>query len=282
MALSSSQLEAFAEVARTGNFSRAAAKLRLTQSALSQRVLNLEGELGVSLFVREPRRLRLTEAGQTLFKHCQLRSELESEALEQLHAERRGSELSGVLRLAGYSTVVWSVAVPALGELVRKHPGVQVEMAVREMRELPGLLRSGEADFILMDRDLGRPDLERKLLGHEDYVRVASARKTAREEVFLDHDAEDETSRRFLGREGRLDRSFLDDIYGILAGVEQGWGSAVVPRHLVEGRSGLRVVPSKKALRSPVWLQYYRQPYYSRLHSQVIAALEQNAGRYLG
>ncbi len=57
------QLEAFSEVARLGNVSRAADTLSVTQPALTARLQGLERELGVELFVRAPRGMTLTHAG---------------------------------------------------------------------------------------------------------------------------------------------------------------------------------------------------------------------------
>src|SRR5207247_9677946 len=60
------QLEAFTEIARLGNVSRAATTLNLTQPALTARLQGLEGDLGVDLFVRGARGVTLTDAGRAL------------------------------------------------------------------------------------------------------------------------------------------------------------------------------------------------------------------------
>src|SRR3981189_206239 len=65
------QLEAFSEVARLGNVSRAADTLSVTQPALSARLQGLERELGVELFVRAPRGMTLTDAGRALLPSAQ-------------------------------------------------------------------------------------------------------------------------------------------------------------------------------------------------------------------
>src|ERR1700730_130966 len=60
------QLRTFYEVATTGSFTRAAAKLYLSQPAVTQQIRALESELGFALFERHGRRLRLTAAGEAL------------------------------------------------------------------------------------------------------------------------------------------------------------------------------------------------------------------------
>ena len=65
------QLEAFSEVARLGNVSRAADTLSVTQPALTARLQGLERELGVDLFVRGARGMTLTDAGRALLPYAQ-------------------------------------------------------------------------------------------------------------------------------------------------------------------------------------------------------------------
>src|SRR5439155_17442250 len=65
------QLEAFSEVARLGNVSRAADTLSVTQPALTARLQGLERELGVELFVRVARGITLTDASRALLPYAQ-------------------------------------------------------------------------------------------------------------------------------------------------------------------------------------------------------------------
>ena len=84
MGLSSLYLDAFFAAARSLNFSLAARELHITQSALSQRIKGLEEELDLTLFVRLPRGVQLTDAGTRLLRYCQARFSMEQELLEQL------------------------------------------------------------------------------------------------------------------------------------------------------------------------------------------------------
>jgi DNA-binding transcriptional LysR family regulator len=65
------QLTAFQAVARTGNLTRAAAGLHLSQSALSTQIRNLEEELGVALFARQAKGMSLTRVGEALLPHAE-------------------------------------------------------------------------------------------------------------------------------------------------------------------------------------------------------------------
>lgn len=280
MKLSSLALEAFYAVSKTSNFSRAAKTLHITQSALSQRILNLEEQLETKLFIRDPSGARLSESGQVLLRYCQAQSALEEEALSRLGQSKNRKEpgLAGTIRIAGYSSVMRSIIFPRLSELVRKNPAIKIEAFVRELSELPALLRSGQADFIVLDRILESSELESRVLGEEEYVLVEAKRITGRNQIYLDHDPEDTTTRRFFELQGKrfpsgFRQSYLDDIYGILDGVASGWGRAVLPRHLIQNRSDLRVFSKMKPLRIPIVLHFYKQPYSSELFRNALQSM---------
>lgn len=280
MSLSSRQLDAFLEVARTRNFSRAAHNLRLTQPALSQRILNLEEELETVLFIREPSGIRLTERGEALLRYGQMRESMETELMTDWK-NPQPQKLGGVLRIGGYSTVMRSVMIPALRRMLSENPAIQVEIKTREIRELPTLLRQGEVDFLLVDSAINKSGWQSHRLGYEENVMVESARGPSAAESYLDHDPEDATTHAFF-RLNKLDarglrRSYLDEIYGILDGVAAGWGRAVVPRHLLKDRPDIRVLDGLRALRVPVVLHYYQQPFYSKLHQECLKCLLENA-----
>lgn len=152
--LASDRLEAFAAVAAEGSFTRGAKRIGITQSAVSQRVRKLEEDLSVTLFIRRRDNARLTSEGETLLRYVRAREGLEAEMLGGLRPARAAHKSShvGVLRVAGFSSVTRSIVVPALGSLVRENEGVVAHVFARELRELPQMLRTGEADLILTDR----------------------------------------------------------------------------------------------------------------------------------
>jgi DNA-binding transcriptional LysR family regulator len=276
MSLSSLYLDAFAEVARQKSFSAAAKKLNVTQSALSQRVLNLEEEIGFTLFVRDPAGVRLTELGQKLLRYCQSKELLETEFLSGLRTQDQKT-LGGVIRIAGFSSVTRSVILPALAELVRSHPLLELDLRTNELRELPQLLATGATDFIVLNQPLEKQGLTSHLLGYELNVLIQGTGKNAAEDVYLDHDEEDSMTHDFFRHQGRknppLKRRYLDEIYAIVDGVRLGLGRAVIPKHLIEGAKGIEIVSGLKPLRTPVYLCYYTQAYYSRLQTAVIEKL---------
>jgi DNA-binding transcriptional LysR family regulator len=282
MALAAHQLEAFHAVAETGGFSKAAKRLGVTQPALSQRIQQLEGELKRRLFVRSPAGVTVTDAGARLLRYCEAKRALESEVLDDLAVELGGAasaDLSGTVRVAAFSSIARSCVLPAIAPVFRENPRLIIDFSVHEMSELEARLGQGSAELVILDRAVPRPDVEAVSLGNEELVLVESRSVRSRDDVYLDHDPEDTTTLRYLGRNGvkirYVRRSFFDDVYGVLDAAIAGFGRAVVPRHLLVGTAGdaLRVVPDMKPARSPVVLHHFRQPSYTRAHVAVREAI---------
>lgn len=283
------QLDAFQAIVEAGGFSRAAKRLGVTQPALSQRIQQLEGGLGYRLFVRSPSGISVTEAGARLLRYCEAKRALESEVLEDLEASVTSpgsAELSGSVRVAAYSSTARSCVLPSLAPLFRENRLV-VDVRVLETRELASVIAQGTAEVVIIDRVLSRPDVEHEELGHEELVLVESAHHPTRADVYLDHDAEDETTFHFLAQNGVksrwVKRSFFNDIYGVLDAAALGFGRAVVAKHLLPGyRDKLRVVPKMHAPGLPVVLHWFRQPSYTRAHEAVRIAIARGVPPLLG
>ena len=277
MGLSSLYLDAFFAAARSLNFSLAAKELHITQSALSQRIKGLEEELDLTLFVRLPRGVQLTEAGARLLRYCQARFSMEQELLEQLTGKTSKQGLGGVVRIGGYSSVVRSILMPALGPLLRANRAVQVHFQNAEMRQLPDLLLTGNVDFIVSDSPVHRADLETVELGQEECVMARSANLEIDEDVYLDHDPDDPTTAKFFSLQSgtipEYRRNFMDEIYAIIDGVALGLGQAVVSRHLIARDPRIQVSPGFRSMFVPVLLHYHKQPFYTALQRAAIKEL---------
>jgi DNA-binding transcriptional LysR family regulator len=267
MILNSSQIEAFGAVAKTANFTTAARKIGITQSALSQRIFNLESELRTTLLIRGKSGITLTEAGQKLLRYCRTREQLEAELLNGLSA-------GGILRIGGYSSVMRSVVLEKLEPFLKKNPAIQPHFMTRELTDLPALFRSGEIDYMILDRKLESEQLETIQIGVEEYVLV-QARNYSGGEVYLDHDPEDDVTERYLRvAKSRLkyQRAYFDDVYGVLDAAKRGLGKAVMPKHLLQGENGLEILHPQVRMKNSVVLHFYKQPYYSKLHEHLLAA----------
>jgi DNA-binding transcriptional LysR family regulator len=122
------QLAAFCEVVERRSFSEAAARLGVTQPAVSQQVRSLEQRLGAQLLDRSGRRVEPTEAGLRLYRGAQKLLALEEQLLEEI-AEPDGP-LQGTLAL-GASTGPAAIVVPLLlCEFQRGNPELRVQLSV--------------------------------------------------------------------------------------------------------------------------------------------------------
>ena len=123
-------LAAFLIVAEEGSFTRAAAKLGTSQSALSQTVRRLEARLGVRLLARTTRSLAPTEAGERLLGR--LRPAMEDIAAGLASATELRDKPSGTIRLTtsehAASTILW----PALERLLPQYPDIKVEISINQ------------------------------------------------------------------------------------------------------------------------------------------------------
>lgn len=123
-------LVAFANVARHGSFTRAAAEGGVSASALSQSVRALEAQLNVRLFNRTTRRVALTEAGAQFLERVRPALSMLDAAYEALD-ETRG-EPAGTLRINLPRIASDLLVMPHMAEFARRYPSVVVELVLDE------------------------------------------------------------------------------------------------------------------------------------------------------
>jgi DNA-binding transcriptional LysR family regulator len=121
-------LAAFVAVAEEQSFTRAATKLGVSQSALSQTIRGLEARLGVRLLNRTTRRVAPTEAGERLLRTVAPRfAEIDAEltALGELR-----DKPAGTVRLTATENAAEAVLWPALERLLPNYPEIKVEIVI--------------------------------------------------------------------------------------------------------------------------------------------------------
>ena len=121
-------LVAFLAVAREGSFTRAAAKLGVSQSALSHTMRELEARLGVRLLARTTRRVAPTEAGERLVQTLGPRFE-EIEAELSAISELR-EKPAGTVRITAMEYAAEAILLPKLAKLLPAYPDIKVEIVV--------------------------------------------------------------------------------------------------------------------------------------------------------
>jgi len=139
------QLRAFEAVTRTGSFTKAAERLRVTIPAVSLQIRQLEREHGVRLFDRIGRRVRLTPAGEALRQYADRIFTLTHDAERALQGT---GDFNGTrLRLAATPTAAGYYLAPFWKRLRRRYPGLQLEVSVHNTRTVRQRLLALEDDL---------------------------------------------------------------------------------------------------------------------------------------
>jgi len=175
-------LAAFAIVAEEGSFTRAAAKLGMSQPALSQAMKGLEARLKVRLLSRTTRSVSTTEAGETLLRA--LRPALDDITLGLAKVGALGAAPSGTIRLTATKNAITAILMPALPAFLAAHPDVVIESIVDDnltdivANRFDAGIRFGnivEQDMIAVR--IG-PDMRRAVVGSPAYFAKAPAPTT--------------------------------------------------------------------------------------------------------
>jgi len=139
----------FREVARCGNISRAAQRLFVSQSAVSQAVTRLEGKLGGKLFDRGVRGVTLTAEGEALF------ARVDGAMLQIENAQAKFAQMkdlhAGQIRIGASDTICSLFLLPILKRFHDRHPEIRIEVTNRTTRESLELLRRGAADIAFVN-----------------------------------------------------------------------------------------------------------------------------------
>ncbi|HEX3044714.1 MAG TPA: LysR family transcriptional regulator [Bacillota bacterium] len=148
----------FYHAAKSQSFSRAAAELFISQSAVSQAIKNLETKLGGALFFRKNQRLKLTPEGELLLLHIEQAYHLMKTAerkLEDIH-----NLDAGEIRIGASDTVCKYFLLPYLKDFHNQFPQIQIRLLNRTSEQLVATLKNGLIDFAIVTLPQTEPGLE--------------------------------------------------------------------------------------------------------------------------
>ena len=147
-------LRTFVSIADNSGFARAASKLNLTQSAASRQIHALESELGVRLFDRIGRSVKLTSEGEDLLARSRrLLSEAESLG-ERARALKSGQ--AGVLRVGAAPQIIENLLADFLQRYRKRHPGIEIHLVEDQGGRLPARLEAGDMHVAILPDSDGR------------------------------------------------------------------------------------------------------------------------------
>lgn len=143
-----SQYKIFYEVAKTGNISKAAKELYISQPAISKAIGKLEDGLSTTLFTRNSRGVQLTEEGQILFSHTQRAFEELSSGEMEL---RRAREFHmGHIRFGVSNTLCRYIMVSYLKDFIEKYPHVKITIESQSTTHTMTMLEQQKIDLGLV------------------------------------------------------------------------------------------------------------------------------------
>ncbi len=250
-------MECLAAILEEGGFERAALRLSITQSAVSQRLRALEVQVGTVLIVRS-RPLRPTSAGRLLLRHALqmrlLRADLERDLQDLAPGTSGGDEERISIAINADSIATW--ALPALSRLA--HQGLGLEIITDDQDFTIEWLREGRVLGCVTTVKQALRSCRLVPLGAMRYVAVAQADYAAvhcpqglspqnfRSLPFIAFNRKDDLQCEFVGRALQLQQIALRQLYvpssqGQVRAVLDGWGVSVVPelqvrQHLQDGR----------------------------------------------
>ena len=200
----------FYTVAKTGNISKAAKELYISQPAISKSIQKLEESVGCKLFSRSSRGVVLTDEGKLLYEHV-------SEAFETLTMGEEKLERSielgvGHLKIGVSSTLCKYLLLPYLKEFIRQNPHISISISCQSTNDTLKLLEDNKIDIGL----IGKPEnlknihfdflveIEDIFVAAKDYLRNLKARGIQKDHIL-------QSSTLMLLDKNNMTRQYIDD-----------------------------------------------------------------------
>ena len=276
-------LESFVEVARHGNVSRAADALYLTQPAITARLKSLEADLGVELFVRTHRGMKLSDAGRAFLPYAERTLATVDEGRQLIANLREGT--TGALVIGAAPAVSTYVLPGVLRSFRARHPHVRLGVRTGHTEEVVEMVLRGEADLGI-GRPVQHPEVDLIPVFEDEMLLVVNARHPfgTRGKVSLSELAGErlvlfdrtssyhELTSSLFRQAGVVPSSTLelDNVEAAKKMVQQGLGVALLPRMALAQELKARSLRPVKVIGAPT----VRRP--------IVALRRRDAGEPLG
>ncbi|MUG72235.1 LysR family transcriptional regulator [Paenibacillus validus] len=172
------QLQYFQTVARLEHITKAAEELQIAQPSLSKTIARLEADLGVPLFDRRGRQVRLNAYGKAFL------ARVEKAFMELNEGKRELQDLAGLHR----GSITLAVSIPRilpelLGSFLTRYPHVHLRQFIESTSSMKRLLDQGDIDFCISSIPIQGPDVEWKpLMTEEVFLLVPPGHRLAKRE----------------------------------------------------------------------------------------------------
>jgi DNA-binding transcriptional LysR family regulator len=238
------QLRAFVAIAESGTFTAGALRVHVTQAAISMQIRQLETEIGAKVFVRAPRHVILTEAGEQLLRRARHILREHDAALDEI-AELAGAE-RGRLRIGSASAMVLTEQLPSiLKELRKQHPAADIAVTSGTSEVLVDQILAGEVDIAFVSLPVDERGIKTERLSEDQLVAIASPRhKLAKQRTIRAYTLAGE--RLILGERGGNTRRLIDQFFaqaGVTLRVAMELSRQQAIKRMVEEDMGVGIVP---------------------------------------
>lgn len=203
-------LNYFVATAQELNMTRAAQKLLVSQPALSRQIADLEDELGVKLFNRQPRHLTLTPAGQYLYEQAKEILTLASKTKSNLQSS---AVISGDLTIAASESFAMQRLMNIVSNIIRDYPTVKIHILSGDYEFAERRLNTGAVDFAVIIGNLPLDNYASLQLPEKDTWGVLMTKDDplAKKSAIT---AEDLVGRNVLNSQQAENRKYFDSWFG--------------------------------------------------------------------
>jgi len=238
------QLRAFVAIAESGTFTAGALRVHVTQAAISMQIRQLEIEIGAKVFVRAPRHVILTEAGEHLLRRTRHILREHDAALDEI-AGLTGAE-RGRLRIGSASAMVATDQLPSILKEVRKqHPAAEISVVSGTSEFLVQQILAGELDIAFVSMPVDVRGIQTQRLSEDQLVAIASPRhKLAKQKTISAYTLAGE--KLILGERGGNTRRLIDQFFaqaGVSLHVAMELSRQAAIKRMVEEDMGVGIVP---------------------------------------
>ncbi|HEY9504030.1 MAG TPA: LysR family transcriptional regulator [Pyrinomonadaceae bacterium] len=242
------QLRAFVAIAESGTFTAGALRVHVTQAAISMQIRQLESEIGAKVFVRAPRHVILTEAGEHLLRRARQILREHDAALDEI-AELAGAE-RGRLRIGSASAMVLTDQLPKILREVRaQHPAADISVTSGTSEALVDQIVAGELDIAFVSLPVDVRGIKTERLSDDQLVAIASPRhRLAKQKTISAYTLAGE--KLILGERGGNTRRLIDQFFaqaGVTLRVAMELSRQQAIRRMVEEDMGVGIVPLQSA-----------------------------------
>lgn len=286
-ALLNPQLIAFMAVAKHKSMHGGAREIHLTQTAITQRIQNLEANLRTTLFIRKRYGVEITPEGESLLRYCYTVSSLSGETLANIADAGVNTPIR--IGITGPTSIMISRIIPQCMIVMKKFPNLFINFDIDDTAQRINTLRTGINQFAILDEGTVLRELNNKPLFPEKYLLMCSygwknrqLRDIIRTERIIDFNALDQMSFNYLKRYKLLkfakpERLFVNRTESLAKLIGAGYGYGVLTEEFAlpfQAAKSLFALNSGRFYENRLTLAWYDRPMPPPYVSELIETIQ--------